>query len=271
MHRLFKAAVPCGLIAAACAWLPAAALAQSTFTHVHLRVPDTAAAADWYHELLGGEIRAGGPGPSVRFANGFIGTMANDGAAPASRGGVIDHFGIGVTDVAAVVRRAEQLGATIDEPPQPGVTAPTVAFIVDPWGTRVELLEDDEYPGMNHVHMFVRDATEVRDWFLEVFGGEFVPERGGDRFHCILYGDLWVHISEAGEVGTAPSRGRALDHMGFRIDSTLAAFEETIEETGHSPYLVRPNPPGPDLMFFEGPGGIHFEIAQSARPAEAAR
>ena len=35
--------------------LPGFALAQSIFTHVHMRVPDTAEAAEWHQALTGGE------------------------------------------------------------------------------------------------------------------------------------------------------------------------------------------------------------------------
>ncbi|WP_428099487.1 VOC family protein [Candidatus Rariloculus sp.] len=242
--------------------LPGLVLAQSTFTHVHMRVPDPEAAASWYRDLLGGEVRQGGPGPSVRHANGFIGTMPNEGNAGASSGGAIDHFGFGVDDVEAAVERARLMGARIDEEPRAGITAPVIAFIEDPWGARVELMEDSEQPRINHVHLFVDDKNAVRDWFLDIFGGEFVPEQGGENFHCILYEDLWVQISEVAAGERAPSRGRSLDHFGFRISEALPDFAARIEATGYPPYLIRPNAPGSDLLFFEGPGGVHFEIVQ---------
>ncbi len=237
------------------------ALAQSTFTHVHMRVPDTTEAATWHQALVGGEVVSRGPGQAVLHANGMVMTMMADGETPPSQGGVIDHFGIAVEDVAATVALAREMGAQIRTEPQVGVTASIIAFIEDPWGTRIELLEDPVYKGINHVHMMVSDADGVHEWFLEVFGGENLPERGKGQFHTILYGDLWVHISQPDEGIPASSRYRSLDHMGFRVPS-LEAFGKTLEASGYEPYLVRPNPPGSDLMFFEGPEGIHFEIAE---------
>ena len=241
--------------------LPGLALAQSTFTHVHMRVPDTAAAAECHQALMGGEVVSRGPGEAVLHENGAVMTMPAEGATPPSQGGVLDHFGIAVEDVAATVARAREMGAQIRTEPQIGVTAVTIAFIEDPWGTRIELLEDPVYTGINHVHIMASDADGVHDWFLEVFGGEDTPARGKGQFHTILYGDLWVHISQPEEGVPAPSRYRSLDHMGFRVPS-LEAFGEALEASGYEPYLVRPNPPGSDLMFFEGPEGIHFEIAE---------
>lgn len=240
---------------------PGFSLAQSTFTHAHMRVPNTTEAAEWHQALFGGEIISRGPGQAILHGNGMIMTMQTEGETPPSQGGVIDHFGIAVDDAAATVALAAKMGAQIRSEPRVGVTASTVAFIEDPWGTRIELLEDPIYKGVNHLHMMVSDADGVHDWFLEVLGGEDIPARGKGRFHTILYDDLWVHISQPQEGVPAPSRYRSLDHVGFRVPS-LEAFGEALEASGYEPYEVRPNPPGSDLMFFEGPEGIHFEIAE---------
>ena len=139
--------------------LPGFAVAQS-FTHVHLRTPDPAAAAEWYHTLVGGELRpsAGGMG-SVRQAHGSISTMLDDAGAESSSGSVIDHFGFAVTDVPAMVEKARVMGAQVISEPHPGITTNTIAMIQDPWGTKVELLEDPDYTGIQHVHMVTGHAS----------------------------------------------------------------------------------------------------------------
>ncbi len=243
--------------------LPGLAVAQS-FTHVHLRTPDPAAAAEWYHTLVGGDLRpsAGGMG-SVRQAHGSISTMLDDAEARPSGGSVIDHFGFAVADVPAMVEKARVMGAQVISEPHPGTTSSTIAMIQDPWGTRVELLEDAEFTGFSHVHMVTEDVEVLRDWMLEVFGGDYDPERGGGRIHAIRYDGIWVYLSEAREGSTVPSRGRSLDHIGFSVtdmDATVA----TIEASGYEPYVIRPSRPGGTtlLMFVEGANGVHFEIAE---------
>ena len=235
--------------------------AQNVFTHVHLRVPDTVEAGNWYHAVFGGELREIGPGAAIRYHNGFVGTMDNEGGALPSTGGVFNHIGIGVADVRAAVETARKMGATIEEEPRQGITAQTIAFIVDPWGIRFELLEDPQYPGINHVHMMTTEPDEMRDWFLDVFGGQDIPERGRGNFHTILYGNVWVHISRS-EEPTAPSRYRTADHIGFRVAS-LDEFTVLLEASGYEAYLRRPNPPGSDLIFLEGAGGIHVEVSEA--------
>ena len=155
---------------AAALWLicfPGLALGQSTFTHVHLRVPDAWAAAHWYHTLVDGNLRVAGESGmgAVRQANGSISTMFDEPrgrTALPSAGSAIDHFGFTVDDVDATVEKARSMGATIDTEPRDGTTIARIAYIVDPWGTRMELLEDPDYPGMNHVHLMVNDADDVR-------------------------------------------------------------------------------------------------------------
>jgi len=46
--------------------------------------------------------------------------------------------------------------------------------------------------------------------------------------------------------------------------SLVQSFAERIKATGYPPYLIRPNPPGSDLLWFEGPGGVHIEISSTA-------
>jgi catechol 2,3-dioxygenase-like lactoylglutathione lyase family enzyme len=256
------------LAAAAAACLsPMATFAQSDFTHAHLRVPEEqqAEAAAWYHRVLGGAPGELGPGPGIRHHNGFIGTFPNEGQAGDSGESILDHIGVGVPDVAATVELARSMGATIRTEPQPGVTAPVIAHITDPWGGRFELLQDDVYTGINHVHLFASDADATRDWLVQVFGGKVDEARGQGRFHAILYDTVWFLVSQAPDgQDRQPSRYRAIDHIGFIVPS-LADFRATLIESGYEPYLERPNPPGGDLLFFEGPDGLHVEMTQPAR------
>lgn len=248
--------------------LPITASAQSTFTHAHIRVPEPqqAEAAAWYHRVLGGEPGELGPGPGIRHHNGFVGTFPNEGMPGDSGESVLDHIGISVPDVAATVELARSMGATIRAEPRQGVTGLPIAQITDPWGGRFELVQDDVNSGINHVHLFASDADEMRDWLVEVFGGEIDEDRGQGRFHAILYDDsVWFLVSQATDGRqTHASRYRAIDHIGFIVPS-LADFRETLINSGYEPYLERPNPPGGDLLFLEGPDGLHVEMTQPAR------
>lgn len=245
--------------------LSGSAWSQSLFTHAHHRIPEgaQAEAAQWYQRVFSGEMGEIGPGPLVRYQNGFVGTMAHDGLAGDGSASVIDHIGIAVTDVRATAALIENLGGVVREGPRTATPngGPIIAHITDPWGGRFEILETGNAPRIDHVHLNASDADAMRDWFLDVFGGEV--EEIALPFHRIVYDNVIVHINQAAP-GNEPaaSRYRTTDHIGFIVPS-LAEFREDLVASGYTPYLERPNPPGADLMFFEGPDGLHVEMTET--------
>src|SRR5262245_57421010 len=47
-----------------------------------------------------------------------------------------------------------------------------VAFIFDPWGTRIELVEDPGSPGIHHVHLSARNPSATLAWYRDRLGGK---------------------------------------------------------------------------------------------------
>jgi predicted enzyme related to lactoylglutathione lyase len=66
---------------------------------------------------------------------------------PEGQGSVLDHFGFTVDDVAGAVERAREKGAQVLAEPYAGISATMVAMIEDPWGIKIQLIEEPEYPG----------------------------------------------------------------------------------------------------------------------------
>ena len=236
---------------------------SQSFTHVHLRSADPEASAEWYKTLFGGELRdfSGGMG-SVAYSHGNIATMQDNGLAGSLEGGAIHHFGFAVPNVPLMLEKAEIMGASIELQPTQGILSNQIAMFRDPWGAKVELLEHPTYKGIHHVHIFTTNSSLLRDWFLEIFGGESYPQDDISDLKIIKYEGIWVHISESDQA-ILPSRGRSLDHFGFSVND-MDNLVARIRESGYEPYVIRPARPGSTtlLMFFEGMNNIHFEIAQ---------
>ena len=59
-----------------------------------------------------------------------------------TRGRAIDHVGFDVQNIDAFVRHLETAGVALEGPVRtvPGTTV-KIAFLTDPWGTRIELTE----------------------------------------------------------------------------------------------------------------------------------
>ena len=120
------------------------------FDHLHLRSADPDAMAQWFERMLGAEVvrsmQSGRQRIDVRLggANIFIAPVADgDGVHPPPvtpyRG--LDHFGLFVTGLPAVVAVLVAKGVEVTAPlfsPRPGVT---YCFIRGPEGISIELLE----------------------------------------------------------------------------------------------------------------------------------
>jgi catechol 2,3-dioxygenase-like lactoylglutathione lyase family enzyme len=117
--------------------------------HVHFRPVDDAAIQAWYARAFGGRPgqrpRVSTPGwidcdffPGANFSF----TPQDTKAAPTA-GRSLDHIGFEVKNLDAFLKKLEAQGIKIDEGPRPSPNSKTlrVAFVTDPWGTRIELTE----------------------------------------------------------------------------------------------------------------------------------
>ena len=221
------------------------AVATLTFDQVHLGVPDPEIAARWYVEHLG--AAPGDNSDRIWFGPTRIIFLKNASPAP-SEGAAIDHFALAGPDVGGAMRTAPS------NPPSEGT------YIADPWGTKIQLVADSGALRVHHVHLRVPEVERARGWYLERFGGERATLDGRPG---IKYGDVWVLLDEGAAV---PSRGHAIDHVGWRTPDLLALADEVKRKGVTFSTEPKPGPPGafsPVLMSFtEDPWGVKIELLQ---------
>ena len=119
-----------------------------TWDHVHLRSPDPEATAVWLEDVLGGVIIRGPGRIDVKLggANVFIAKVEQgDGvnSPPVTPYQGLDHFGLTVSGIDAIVADLKAKGVEFTRDPQtvrPGVR---VAFLRAPQGVSIELLDRD--------------------------------------------------------------------------------------------------------------------------------
>jgi catechol 2,3-dioxygenase-like lactoylglutathione lyase family enzyme len=229
-----------------------------TFDQVHLGVPDPQAGARWYIDALGAS-----PGEYVDrvwFGDVRVIFLENDAPGP-SDGAAIDHFALSYADVSAVTQTLAHAGVRVATPVSMAQGLGKYAYIEDPWGTKIQLVEDPAALGFHHVHLRVPDPDRAKAWYVEHLGG--VRARHKETLDGLQYGRVWVFL----DAGAAPpSRGRAIDHVGWRMpDLTTKAAE--LRAKGVT-FTVEPKPgpasPGaPVLMSFtEDPWGVKIELLQ---------
>ena len=88
-------------------------------------------------------------------------------------------------------------------------------FIFDPWGTRIELVEDKQHPGFHHIHLSAADPQATLAWYHDAFGGK--PAKLGTEADGLLFGDIWLVASRHPEGEPAPTQNRAISHLGFVV------------------------------------------------------
>jgi catechol 2,3-dioxygenase-like lactoylglutathione lyase family enzyme len=95
-------------------------------------------------------------------------------------------------------------------------------FIFDPWGTRIELVQDPDVVGFHHVHLVAANPSVTLAWYRDRLGGKPVF-KGQDG---LIFGKVLLLMSPQGDGAPAPTDGRAIDHLAFVVkDIDQAATE----------------------------------------------
>lgn len=251
-----------GLVAGLVVWCaPASA---EDYHHVHLRAPDAVAAAQWYMDHMGCE--AYGRDGACRIDNvQFI--FYTDGVAPTgpSVGTGMDHIGFSFPDLGSRMAAWKAAGVTVVEDIRevPGLFK--LAFLEDPWGTKIEVVEDRQWLGFHHIHLRAADPPATLRWYERVFGG--VPDKLKGRLTGIRYNHgLWLLVGRQADGSLEPTAGRSVDHLGWEVDD-LDAFAATLESQGielaFGPREIT-NAVGQRLKiaFIVSPEGVRIEIVE---------
>ena len=229
MRLLLTAVALLLLVSPAYAQLAVPNDAGLTYGHVHLNVSDVELHKELWVEHFGGVVTQKGPLVAVRLPN-FLVALSNREPTGPSQGSVMDHFGFKVRNMANFLAKWRAAGREVDSEFTGAEGLPN-AYVTMPDGARVELQEDQglsaEVAGY-HIHFFTPEFEELLDWYVDVFGLEIRP-RGSIQTTTNAPGMNMSFGNARGEA--APSRGRAIDHIGFELDD-LEAFCEQLKAKG---------------------------------------
>lgn len=260
-----RATLSAALLTLAAGLIAAASAQTFPYDHVHVNVPEPAAAANWYEKNFGGKRITEAPDRlmygSTRFM--FL-KLAN---AKPSSGSAIDHVGFSVKDIDAKMKEFEAAGVKIVSPVRdlPGVFK--IAFVEDPWGTRIEVVQDPDLLGLHHIHMRGPDPEAVFTWLQAKFGGERTKLRGrldAMKYSSPGFSDMWILVQKG---DAEPSEGHAIDHIGWRsqgplkntIDGLRAKEVKVLTEPRPLPL---PNGPTINFSYVAGPAGAKIELVE---------
>jgi len=227
--------------------------------HVHLAAPDPGAAVAWYQKFFGGQTMAEAADRLLIGEVRIIFSKREN--SPPSQGSAIDHIGFSVPDLDASMKAFESAGVKIATPARdvPGLFP--LAFIEDPWGTRIEVVQDSARLGVHHIHLRGADPAAMLAWYAAQFGGRTDKLKG--RIDGVDMGGVWILVQRGDAV---PSQGHSIDHLGFRpIDLNAAVADlkaKNVKITTEPRPLKFANGVVAQIAFAEAPDGVRLELVQ---------
>lgn len=233
------------------------------FDQVHLAAPDPAKAVEWYIRMLGAEPWPDDEPFRVKSGETRI-IFLRSAAAKPSLGGVADHIGWSFPDVDAKMREFQEAGIKIVSPATDVPGLYKAGMIEDPWGTRIQIVQDRDTPGFHHVQLLVPDPDATYQWFQQYFGGERARLKG--RQDALKYGAVWLVASK----GTGDeSKGRAIDHIGFGTTTrpgSLAELGAVLKAGGvvfkQEQHGIRVGSKPVQVFIIQGPSGCEIEVLE---------
>jgi len=234
-----------------------------TMGHWHIASHDVEANKNLFAAMGGTPTTTGNP--SVQFPGHRVNLTLGGGAGSGgSVGSVVNHVGFIVKNVQEQVAMWKAKGVAV----LPGNNGRLdQAYVVTPDGVRMEILEDKTQAmpiRHEHIHFFLTEAEipKAQAWYAKTFGGE-----AGTRNNAPV-----VNIPGAqlrfGKADTpqAPTKGRALDHIGFDLKD-LQAFVKKIQAEGiQLDEPIRTGTSGVMITYITDPWGTRIELVQ--RPAQ---
>jgi methylmalonyl-CoA/ethylmalonyl-CoA epimerase len=252
-----------GLVLAA-AFTPSAFAEEALYHHMHLTATNAEEGAAWYAKHFGGVTGDRKSMTSIDETR-FI-FFEKEAGFPGSRGSAVDHIGFSVPDIEAKIKELEEAGVKIVSGVQ-AVATFKIAFVEDPWGTYIEVIEDPDLLGFHHIHLHAPDADATIKWYQEMFGGEILDNfKGITALKTIPYGVHGVLLMVQQNPETkAPTKGRAIDHLSWSF-TDLDAAAEVLRGKGVN-FTMDPRPYGTSgvrIAFIDGPDGVNIELVQPA-------
>ncbi|MGH9255905.1 MAG: VOC family protein [Vicinamibacterales bacterium] len=238
--------------------------------HIHVAVKDVDAHKAFWTTMLGGTLVTNGPLTLIQFPGIFVMLRQTEAADPPA-GSIFDHFGLVYKDLAAARARWKAAGVKYDV----GETNPNQGYVYAPdSGIRVEVFGDPSLPGsvsMDHIHLYPAEADipAMQAWYAKVFGGlpgkrQRVARPG--LIDCDYFHRFNLSFS-AGAGKLAPTKGRAIDHLGFDVRN-LEEFEKRLAAHGlkfEAPPRQVPNS-GTKVAFLTDPWGTYIEVTERLAP-----
>ena len=242
------------------------------YHHVHITASSPSEAVNWYTEYLDCQPIADRSDAAV--CDGIELVFVVQPTMGGTQGTGVNHIGFSYADLAAKMSELEAIGVRgsgvrLQRFPDgstlrdvPGLFK--IGFIFDPWGTRIELVEDPEYLGFHHIHLSAEDPPSTLAWYRDALGGQPASLRG--QLDGLLFNDVWLFASQHQEGTPATTEGRAIDHIGFSVtdlDSEAEAMNDLNIHFAQQPIVPENARTSAKRAFIHGPDNVRIAVVEA--------
>ena len=259
MERFARAAICVSIAAFAAGSAAAQTPIMPIVDHIHLNVPDQAQAVQWYQQNFGGQATTEAP-DRLMFGETRLIFLRNAKGQP-SPGSALDHISFSYADIDAKLKELEASGVKIVAPARDVQGRFKFAMVDDPWGTRIEVIQDPDKLGLHHIHLRAPDPAATLAWYKDQFGGTTAKFKG--MLDGLTFGGVWLLVQRG---DATASEGHAVDHFGFRtpdLDATAKEFKaKGVKFTTEPRPLRLAGGATVHFAYIEGPAGAKIELVQ---------
>ena len=242
------------------------------YHHVHITSASPLQAVDWYVRNMGCEpVTDRSDAASCYGVEVVFVPQTTNGS---SQGTGVDHISFSVADLPTRMAELEAVGVRGSgvrlQRNEDGSTWRDVpglfkiAFVFDPWGTRIEMVEDPETLGFHHVHLSAVDPEATLAWYRDVMGGEPASLKG--RMDGLRFGDVWFLVTPNAEGMPASTVERAIDHIAFVVDdldSAAADYRRQDVRFEEEPAVPEGGRTAAKRAFLAGPDNVRVAVVES--------
>ena len=197
--------------------------AEASIHHIHITTGPPTEAVRWYVQQMGCTAIAD-RNDAVKCGTVELAFIEQQ-TAGSTQGTGVNHISFSFADLPAKMAALEKVGvrgigirfqrfddnATFHD--VPGLFK--LGYIFDPWGTRIELVEDPDTLGFHHIHLMATDPDATLKWYQTAFGGTPASLKG--RMNGVKFGPVWVLVSRQETGIPATTKARAIDHLAFVV------------------------------------------------------
>jgi catechol 2,3-dioxygenase-like lactoylglutathione lyase family enzyme len=234
-----------------------------SYGHVHMFVNDPDAEKKIWVDLLGARPTNTGALQLMSIPGAMV--IASKGQKPptgGSEGSTVPYVSFHVKNYADTKTKLTSANVKLlkDDPRSKTLLAEF------PEGVRFEFAEDPTQAApvaFHHVEIASVNPASLRDWYVKMFSG--TKGKRGRALTAMFPGGA-IYFEKAATAG-APTKGRALDHIGFEITG-LEAFCKKLEAAGTPfdlTYRALPQLGGLQISYIIDPEGTRIELTEGFR------